>query len=111
MPTLLISVPKGVWYFATVTFTADPSLRGTMVWIKPLPYVGSSPKTVARLLSRKAAVKTSEADAGAFVDDNGEFLIVNILEGFAVDFERIAHAFGVGDLNNQTFLHQLRGDI
>ena len=74
MPTLLISVPKGVWYFATVTFTADPSLRGTMVWIKPLPYVGSSPKTVARLLSRKAAVKTSEADAVPLLTITESFL-------------------------------------
>ena len=74
MPILLISVPNGVWYFATVTLTAEPSLSGTMVWIKPLPYVGSSPKMVARLLSRKAAVKTSEAD-GAFVDNYREFLL------------------------------------
>lgn len=50
IPTLLMLAPEGVWYRATVTDTADPSERGTTVWMRPLPNV-VSPRTRARPLS------------------------------------------------------------
>lgn len=33
--TLLMSTPAGVWYFATVTATAEPSLSSTSVCRQP----------------------------------------------------------------------------
>lgn len=57
MPTLLMSVPAGVWYLATVTETAEPSESSTTVWIRPLPKV-DSPAIEALLLSCKAPAKT-----------------------------------------------------
>ena len=62
MPTLTMLVPEGVWYRATVTDTADPSESGTRVGMRPLPKV-VSPRIRARLLSRSAPARTSEADA------------------------------------------------
>ena len=58
--TLLMLISFGVWYAATVTATADPSLSGTMVWMIPFPNV-CSPTTTARLLSWSAPVSTSAA--------------------------------------------------
>ena len=58
MPILLMSIPEGVWYRATVTATPEPSDRSTMVWIKPLPNVRLSPTMVALLLSFRAPART-----------------------------------------------------
>merc|ERR1712094_146322 len=60
MPTLLISVPLGVRYLATV-ISPEPSESPTVVCTRPLPNVASSPTTTALLLSFSAPDRTSDA--------------------------------------------------
>merc|ERR1719191_2208507 len=61
MPTLLISVPLGVRYLATVIARPEPSESPTVVCTRPLPNVASSPTTTALLLSFSAPDRTSDA--------------------------------------------------
>merc|ERR1711869_44507 len=61
MPTLLISVPLGVRYLATVIARPEPSESPTVVCTRPLPNVASSPTTTALLLSLSAPDRTSDA--------------------------------------------------
>jgi len=63
-PFPLISAPRGVLYFATVNTTAEASVSRWIDCTRALPNV-VCPITSAARLSRRAAAKTSAAEAHA----------------------------------------------